>query len=165
VTTLDIVLLAVLLIFIIADTFLGFINVAVALGGLFLGVLVAGLVNDPLSNLITFTSDKNVAKGVAFVLVVLLFGIAAHLISFLLGLIPFFGLVNHALGAALGLVQGLLVCGVILVGAVLINPTWTQDQVQQSVVAKALVKPLSDGALMFAPVPLKDVVQSVVTKF
>ena len=144
---------------------MGFINVAVALGGLFLGVIVAGLVNDPFSNLFGFTSDKDVAKGIAFVLVVLLFGIVAHLISFLIGLIPFFGLVNHALGAALGLVQGLLVCGVILVGAVLINPNWTQEQLQQSVLAGALVKPLSDSALMFAPIPLKDVVQSVVSKF
>ena len=159
--TLDLILLAILLIFTLVDTFLGFVNVAITFGGLVLGILFAGILSDPLSNLITFTSDKTIAKGIAFVAIVLLFGIVAHVATLILGIIPFFGLINHVLGGVLGLVQGFLLCGVVIVGWALISPV----QLQQSVVGKAMAKPLGNIAVAFAPTQFKDLVKQVTDRF
>jgi len=158
--TLDFVLLAILLVFTLVDTFLGFINVAITFGGLILGIMFAGVLSDPLSNLITFTDDKTIAKGIAFVAIVLLFGLVAHIITFVLGVIPFFGLTNHLLGGVLGLAQGLLLCGVVIVGWALISPV----QLQQSSIGKAMAKPLGDIATAFAPARFKDLVKQVTAR-
>lgn len=162
---LDIIIVATILIFVLADAFWGLINVVIAIGGVFLGIVVAGIFADPLSNAIVFVDDKTVAKGIAFVLIVFLFGFIGHIVSFVLGMLPLFGLLNHVLGAILGLVQGVLVAAVILVGAVLVFPDWSQGQLQQSLIAKAAVKPLSSAALSFAPDPLKTVVQTFVQQY
>lgn len=161
-SVLDIIIIAVLISFTAVSAVWGMTREIIAVGGLIVGIVVAGILDEAVANDLAFITDPTVARGVAFVLIVLVFSLLSSVIAsilyFLIGLL-FLGPLDHFLGAALGLIQGMLAVAVILVGAVVIFPTWTQDQLHQSVISNNLVGPLSSAAVIFAPAPLKNAVE------
>lgn len=159
---LDIIIIAVLISFTAVSAFWGMTREVIAVAGLVVGIIVAGIIDDTVAQNLTFINDQNVARGVAFVGIVIVFSMIASIIAsilyFFIGLL-FLGPLDHLLGAGLGFIQGILAVGVIMVGTLVIFPSWTQDQLQQSTIANAIVGPLSSVAVIFAPDALKNAVE------
>lgn len=163
-STLDLILIGVVLAFTLVSAAWGILRQAIAVVGLVIGIIVAGAYSEQIASWFGFISDKNVAVGVAYIVIVAvistLFSIVASVLYFAVGLL-FLGPLDHALGAVLGFVQGILAVGVILVGGALIFPTWMQEQIRQSFIADKLVEPLTNLALLVAPPNIKEIIQAV----
>ena len=161
---LDIIIIAVLISFTLISAAWGFIRQAIAVAGLVAGIWLAGLFGNTLANTLGFLDNPQAAKGLAFVIIVLVVsGIAsaaASVLYFVSGLL-FLGLLDHFLGAVLGFVQGILMTGVLLVGAMTIWPDWSQQQLNQSFLANHLVGFLTALPLVPAPQELKDLIEKV----
>jgi membrane protein required for colicin V production len=159
---LDIIIIAVLISFTLVSAAWGFIRQIIAVGGLIAGIWLAGMFGGSLANSFGFLNNPQAAKGLAFVVIVLVVsGIAsaaASVIYFVAGLL-FLGLLDHVLGAVLGFVQGVLMIGVFLIGAMTLWPEWSQQQLNQSFLANHLVGFLTTLPLMSAPQDLKDFIE------
>jgi membrane protein required for colicin V production len=159
---LDIIIIAVLISFTLVSAAWGFIRQIIAVGGLIAGIWLAGMFSASLANSFGFLNNPQAAKGLAFVVIVLVVsGIAsaaASVIYFVTGLL-FLGLLDHVLGAVLGFVQGVLMVGVFLIGAMTLWPEWSQQQLNQSFLANHLVGFLTILPLMSAPQDLKDFIE------
>lgn len=159
---LDILIIAVLISFTLVSAAWGFVRQIIAVGGLVAGIWLAGMFGSSLANSFGFLNNPQAAKGLAFVVIVLVVsGIAsaaASLVYFVAGLL-FLGLLDHVLGAFLGFVQGILMIGVFLIGAMTLWPEWSQQQLNQSFLANQLVGFLTTLPLMAAPQDLKDFIE------
>jgi membrane protein required for colicin V production len=159
---LDIIIIAILISFTLVSAAWGFIRQAIAVGGLIGGIWLAGMFSSGLANSFGFLNNPQAAKGLAFVVIVFVVsGIAsaaASVIYFVAGLL-FLGLLDHFLGAILGFVQGILMIGVFLIGAMTIWPDWSQQQLAQSFLANHLVGFLTAIPLLPAPQDLKDLIE------
>ncbi len=159
---LDIIIIAVLISFTLVSAAWGFIRQVIAVGGLIAGIWLAGIFGNTLANSFGFLDNPQAARGLAFVVIVLVVsGIAsaaASVVYFVSGLL-FLGLLDHFLGAILGFVQGILMTGVFLVGAMTIWPEWSQQQLNQSFLANHLVGFLTALPLLPAPQELKDFIE------
>lgn len=161
---LDIIIITVLISFTLVSAAWGFIRQVIAVGGLIAGIWLAGMFGNTLANSFGFLNNPQTAKGVAFVVIVLVVsGIAsaaASVVYFVAGLL-FLGLLDHFLGAVLGFVQGILMIGVFLIGTMTIWPDWSQQQLNQSFLANHLVGFLTTLPLMSAPQELRDLIEKV----
>lgn len=161
---LDIIIIGVLISFTLISAAWGFIRQVIALGGLIVGIWLAGVFGTSLANAFGFLNNPQAAKGLAFVVIVLVVsGIAsaaASIIYFVAGLL-FLGLLDHFLGALLGFIQGILMVGVILIGVMTIWPEWSQQQLSQSFLANQLAGFLTAVPLLTAPQELKDFIEKV----
>lgn len=159
---LDIIIIAVLISFTLVSAAWGFIRQLIAVGGLIAGIWLAGIFGNTLANSFGFLDNPQAARGLAFVVIVLVVsGIAsaaASVVYFVSGLL-FLGLLDHFLGAILGFVQGILMTGVVLVGVMTIWPEWSQQQLNQSFLANRLVGFLTALPLLPAPQELKDFIE------
>lgn len=162
----DIIIIAIVVSFTLVSAAWGFIRQAIAVAGLVVGIWLAGLFGASLANTFGFLNNPQAAKGLAFVVIVLVVsGIAsatASVLYFVAGLL-FLGLLDHFLGAVLGFVQGILMCGVFLIGVITIWPDWSEQQLNDSFLANHLVGFLTVLPLLPAPQELKDLIENVRT--
>ncbi len=114
---LDIVILVVLAVGTFIGLRIGIIKAALSLAGLIVGVILAGRYNVPLSKLLSFIPQAEVAKVVAFAIiligVLLAAGILAAVLKWITSVVML-GWVNHLGGAVFGLVLGAILCGALL---------------------------------------------------
>jgi membrane protein required for colicin V production len=160
---LDLILIGIVISFTLVSAAWGVVRQGIAIAGLVLGLIFAGQLSEPLSKALGFIDNPAAARGVAFLIIVIGFSLTASIIAsilyFVVGLL-FLGPLDHLLGALLGFIQGILAIGVFLVGGMLIAPDWMTQQLQTSVIAEKLVKPMTDLALLVAPSDLKDMIQT-----
>ncbi len=161
---LDIIIIVLIIAFTIAGGAWGLIRQAIAVGGLIVGLILAGQLSPSLAPALGFINNPPVAKGLAFVAIVILVSIIASVLAsvlyFAAGLL-FLGLFDHLLGAVLGFIQGWLAVGVGLVAGVELFPAWTLEQLQLSFLANKVFGVVSGLALLFAPQELKDAIKVI----
>ncbi|NWJ46170.1 MAG: CvpA family protein [Chloroflexi bacterium] len=160
---LDIVVVAILISFTVVSAAWGVLRQAIALGGLILGLILAGSFSEQVAkSFFGFIDNPQAARGAAFLAIVIVLSLTASVIAsilyFVVGLL-FLGWLDHLIGAVLGFIQGVLAVGVFLVGVLLIQPDWTNQQLKTSVISNQLVKPMTDAALLVAPNELKDTIR------
>ncbi len=159
---LDIIVIGIVISFTLVSALWGVVRQMIALAGLVLGIFLAGALNAPLAGALGFINNPSVAKGIAFVFVVVvisgLASLVASILYFVTGLL-FLGLLDHMLGAVLGFFQGVLALGVFFVAMLTIFPEWTTQQLGQSFLANQLIGALTTLTLVLAPPELKDIVE------
>lgn len=164
---LDIIIIVIVLACTLISAGWGLLRQVIAVGGLILGLILAGQLSPQFANSLGFISDPNVARGAAFVIIVaavsLIASAIASILYFAVGLL-FLGWLDAVLGAVLGFIQGWLVAGITLVGAATIFPTWTVEQLQQSVLVLKVFGVLSGLALLFAPPEFKNALQLIASQ-
>lgn len=149
---LDLVLLAVLVLFTALGCYWGVIRQVLALVGLLVGIVLAGRYGAEVAGWLTsFTSNEMLASALGFVAV--LVGVSA-LASFLASLLRLFvgllfmGWLDRALGGLLGLVQAAVASAALLVAAITFpQPAWA-DAVHASRLGAALLRVGSVAALL-----------------
>ncbi len=160
-------IIALVLAFTLVSAAWGVIRQAIAVGGLIFGLILAANLSEPISKWFGFINNPQVARGVVFILIVVIISSIASAIAtvlyFVSGLL-FLGLFDHLLGAFLGFVQGVLAVGILLIAGLLIFPDWMNQQLNVSVIANKLVQPVSDLALLVAPQDLKDLIHTQIPK-
>jgi len=140
---LDIVIIILLALSVISGIMSGFIKTIFSLVGLIVGVVLAGRFYVSLAERLTFISDDNIAKIVAFIIIFA----AVSIIAALLGLIftkivsatPL-GWVNRLLGGIAGLFLGAISIAALLV--ILVKFTSIGDFVGGSALANFLIDKL-----------------------
>jgi membrane protein required for colicin V production len=161
-SVLDIIIIAVVIGCTVTSAAWGLVRQVIAVGGLILGLVLAGMFSPQLANVLGFVNDPVLARGVAFVIIVVVIGLIASVIAsvlyFMVGLL-FLGWLDALLGAALGFLQGWLLVGVLMVGGVVFFQTWMSEQLQQSLIANKVFGILSQLALIFAPEDLKKLIE------
>ena len=114
---LDIVIIVVIAVFTFLGLRTGLIKAVLSLVGLIVGIVLAGRYYVPLSEQLSFISQANVAKVVAFIIILVGVMIIARVLASVLGKlisIVMLGWVNRVGGAVFGLVLGALFCGALL---------------------------------------------------
>lgn len=137
---LDIVILVVMAIGTVLGLRIGLIRAALSLGGVVLGVMLAGRYYAPLAERLSFILQARVAEVVAFALILIGVMLIASLLARLLQWATsavMLGWVNHLGGAVLGLVLGALLAGALLA-------IWTKffgitEVISQSAIAAILL--------------------------
>ena len=140
---LDIVIVAVLAISAFFGLKAGLIKAVLSLAGMIIGVILAGHLHVPLSEQLTFIARAEIAKVVAFVIILLgVMIVAAVLARFLKWVtsLMMLGWVNHLGGAAFGLALGSIFCAALLA-------TWVKwlgvgETIAESIVAPVLLDKL-----------------------
>lgn len=115
---LDIVILAGLALSVIAGFKTGLIKAVLSLAGLIIGVLLAGQFYVPLSQRLGFISNPEIARVVAFAIILILVMIVAAIIAMVLTRTAeaiLLGWLNRLGGAVFGLVSGAILWSAILV--------------------------------------------------
>lgn len=114
---LDIIILVIIVIATFLGLRIGIIKAALSLGGVIVGVILAGHYYMPLSERLTFIPQAKVAEIVAFAIilvgVMLIAGILAKLLKWAASAM-LLGWVNHLGGAVFGFVLGATICGALL---------------------------------------------------
>ncbi|MFC1987143.1 CvpA family protein [Chloroflexota bacterium] len=114
---LDIVILVVISISTLVGLRIGIIKAALSLVGLIVGVILAGRFNVPLAELLSFIPQAEVAKVVAFAIiligVLLITSILAAVLKWIASVVML-GWVNRLGGAVFGLVLGAILCSALL---------------------------------------------------
>ena len=114
---LDIVIIVVVAIATFWGLKIGLIKAVLSLAGLIVGVILAGYYYVPLSEQLAFIPQTNVAKIVAFAIILVGVMVIASVLALLLkwaASIIMLGWVNRAGGAFLGLVLGAIFCSALL---------------------------------------------------
>lgn len=95
----------------------GLIKAVLSLAGVVIGVILAGRLYSPLSELLTFISNEAVAKIIAFAIILIAVMAAAMVAAGLLKWVAsmmMLGWVNGLGGAVFGVLMGAITCGAIL---------------------------------------------------
>ena len=96
---------------------IGLIKAVLDLAGLIVGVILAGRFYAPLAGVLTFIPNENIAKVVAFILiliaVIIITGELARLVKGFASIVKLNWL-NHLSGAVFGLVWGVIIIGALL---------------------------------------------------
>ena len=114
---LDIVILVVAAITTFLGLRIGIIKAALSLAGLIVGIILAGRYSVPLSEQLAFIPQADVAKVVAFAIILIGVMVIASVLAKLLkwaASAVMLGWVNRLGGATFGLVLGALLCGALL---------------------------------------------------
>ena len=149
-TLVDVILIALLLVFVIAGFFLGLIQGVGALVGVVVGHWAAGQFYQPIAEWLTpvllghGTTANIIAFIFLFILINRVIAFAFYLINKifkLASIIPFLGTINKTAGAILGLVEGVLIIGTILfvVAKFTADYEWAANLLNGSKVAHGLV--------------------------
>jgi len=119
---------------------IGIIRAVLSLAGLIVGVILAGRYSVPLSHQLTFITDENVAKVVAFAIILIgamvIAGVLAHLLKWAAS-VMMLGWVNHLGGAIFGLVLGAIFCSALL--AIWVKWLGVGSIITESIVAAILL--------------------------
>ena len=137
---LDIVILVVIASGTVSGLRVGLIKAALSLGGVILGVILAGRYYMPLAERLSFIPQAGVADVVAFVLILIVVMLIASLLARLLQWVTSavtLGWVDHLGGAVLGLVLGAIFASALLA-------IWTKffditEIIRQSAIAAVLL--------------------------
>ena len=114
---LDIVIIVAIAIACVIGLRTGIIKAALSLAGLIVGIILAGRYYIPLSQQLTFIPPDNVAKIVAFAIILIGVMLVAALLARLLkwaASVMMLGWVNRLGGAIFGLALGTILCGAFL---------------------------------------------------
>ena len=114
---LDTVIIVVIAIAIFLGLSIGIIKAVLSLAGLIVGVILAGSYYVPFSEQLTFIPQSNVAKVVAFVIILIGVMVIASVLAWFLkrvASIMMLGWVNRAGGAVFGLALGAIFCSALL---------------------------------------------------
>jgi membrane protein required for colicin V production len=132
--------------------FWGLLRQVAATFGLIVAIFLAGANYKALAGFLHpaegggLIQDENMANIVAFVIIVvgvsLAVGVVASILRTLLGLL-FLGWLDHLLGAALGILQMLLLLSVITIVATVFPVPGLSDAINNSALAPTLARPLS----------------------
>ncbi len=137
---LDIVILVIVAVSIFAGLKAGMIKTALSLAGLIVGVVLAGHFYLSLAERLSFIPREDIAKVMAFVLILLAVLVVASVLAAVLkwiASIAMLGWVNHLGGAFFGLVLGAIFCGALL--ATFVKFLGMSDIVSQSTLAVILL--------------------------
>lgn len=157
-STPDIVILIVLLLFAALGVYWGLIRQVLALAGLILGVIVAGQYGSAVGGWMTsFVADDRLAQVLGFLLTFLIISMLASLLAsllrFFVGLL-FLGWLDHLAGGLLGALQGLFGASVILVAWAAIDPAQAAE-----LAAAPVTGPLLAFGQLFVPLlTLRDTI-------
>jgi membrane protein required for colicin V production len=162
-STLDTVLVAVILLCGVLGVYWGFIRQVLSVAGLIAGLVLAsrygGRVSDWLSSFIT---SETVVQALGFLIVLVAVSATVSLLATLLrrfvGLL-FLGWLDHLIGGVLGLLQGALLCTVILLVAAVFPTDLFANALADSRVAPQLVRVIGSVVLLFLPAPFHLAVQ------
>ncbi len=137
---LDIVIIVVIAISAFGGLKNGLIKAILSLAGLIVGVVLAGRYYTPLSEQLTFIPQDNIARIVAFAIiligVMIIAGVLANLLKWAVSAVML-GWVNRIGGAIFGLVLGAVFCGALL--AMWINFMGIQSIIIESAMANMLL--------------------------
>lgn len=114
---LDIVILVVVVISVFLGWRIGLIKAALSLGGVIVGVVLAGRYYAPLAEWLSFIPQAGVAEVVAFAIILIGVMLIAIIVARLLRWVTsgvMLGWVNHLGGSVFGLVLGAILCGALL---------------------------------------------------
>ncbi len=114
---LDIAIIVVMAVAAFMGLRIGIIKAVLSLAGLIIGVLLAGSYYTSFSGQLTFISQANVAKVVAFAIILIGVMVIAGVLAWFLkrvASIMMLGWVNRAGGAVFGLVLGAIFCSALL---------------------------------------------------
>jgi membrane protein required for colicin V production len=132
------------LVFLVVITFvglkIGLIKAALSLAGIVVGVILAGRLYAPLAKILTFIPQENIAKVVAFAIILIVVIIIASILAALLKWIAkavLLGWVNHLGGAVVGFIMGAIFCAAIL--ALWAKYAGTPDILRESLLAGILL--------------------------
>lgn len=137
---LDIVIIVVIAISAFGGLKNGLIKAVLSLAGLIVGVVLAGRYYTPLSEQLTFIPQDNIARIVAFAIiligVMIIAGVLANLLKWAVSAVML-GWVNRIGGAVFGLVLGAVFCGALL--AMWINFMGIQSIIVESAMTNMLL--------------------------
>lgn len=154
----DIILLVIVGAFVFFGLFFGLIHTIGSLIGSIIGIFAANFFTDAVIQTFRFLSDSGPTKVFVFILIFLvvsrLIGLGVMILEKVFGffsVIPFASTINHLLGAGLGLIEGLIIVGVIVFYATQVLPEDTiLVALQSSFVAKYLVAMVSAFTVLFS---------------
>lgn len=138
---LDIVLLVVLAIAAFLGLRMGLIKAVLVLGGIIVGVILAGYFSGPLGERLTFISSEGAAKVIAFAIILVGVLIIAILLAVLLKWATsaiMLGWVDRLGGAIFGLLWGAIFCGALL--AIWLKYAGVEEAIVESAVATILLE-------------------------
>jgi membrane protein required for colicin V production len=162
-STLDTLLIVVILLCGILGIYWGFIRQVLSVAGLIAGLVLASRYGERVSDwLSSFISNNTVVQALGFLLVLIAVSATVSLLATLLrrfvGLL-FLGWLDHLIGGVLGIVQGMLICTVILLVAAVIPSEVFANALADSRVAPQLLRVIGSVVLMFLPAPFHLAVQ------
>lgn len=164
-STLDIVLLVVILFCGLLGIYWGVIRQVLSLVGLLAGIALAGRYGGRVADsLSSFVTSDMIAQVLGFVVVLIAVSASASLLATLLrrfvGLL-FLGWLDHLIGGVLGLVQGALICAVILLFAAISPSVSLTGTLLGSRVAAPLVRVAGVVLLPFLPQPVRFTAEQI----
>ena len=137
---LDLIIVIAIAIFAFLGLRMGIIKAVLSLAGLIVGVVLAGRYYAPFSEQLTFISSDNVAKIVAFAIILIGVMVVARVVAGLLKRLVsmlMLGWVDRVGGAIFGLVLGATLCGALL--AIWIKYLGMADAIADSALAFLLL--------------------------
>lgn len=166
-STLDTVLLVVIAFCGILGIYWGFIRQVLSVAGLVAGLALASRYGERVADwLSSFIASDTAVQTLGFLIVLIAVSATASLLATLLrrfvGLL-FLGWLDHAIGGVLGLVQGVLICTVILLVAAVIPSGTFASALSASRVAPQLVRVIGSAVLLFLPAPFHVAVQRLMS--
>ncbi len=118
----------------------GIIKIVLSLAGVIVGIILAGRYSIPLAKQLTFITSEEIAKIVAFAMILLGVMLVAAVLASVLkwtASVVMLGWVNRLGGAAFGLVLGAILCGALL--AVWVKFLGIQPVIVESALAAILL--------------------------
>jgi membrane protein required for colicin V production len=144
---LDIVILVALALAAVGGLKIGLIRAALSLAGLILGVVLAGQFYTPFSHLLDAFLQPNVAKVVAFIIILAAVVAAAAVLAIFLkrGASAIkLGWLDHLGGAVFGLMVGAILCGGLLA-------IWAKFVGSSETITESALAPVLSGLLDYFP--------------
>ncbi|MCU0490845.1 MAG: CvpA family protein [Chloroflexaceae bacterium] len=122
----------------------GVIRQILSVLGLLVGIAVAGRYGGEVALWLTsFITSEAFAGVLGFFIVLIFVSVLASLVASLLRIfvgLLFLGWLDQALGAVLGLIQGVLICAILAVGLVTFRVPELEQTIQTSVILESLLR-------------------------
>ncbi len=162
-STLDTVLVVVIVLCGMLGIYWGFIRQVLSVAGLIAGLVLASRYGERVGDwLSSFITNDTVVQALGFLFVLIAVSATVSLLATLLrrfvGLL-FLGWLDHLIGGVLGLVQGMLLCTIILLVAAVFPNQVFANALADSRVAPQLVRVIGSVVLMFLPASFHLAVQ------
>jgi len=156
-STLDTLLIVIILLCGILGLYWGLIRQVLSVAGLIAGLVLASRYGERVADwLSSFITNATMVQVLGFLFVLIAVSSAVSLLATLLrrfvGLL-FLGWLDHLLGGVLGLIQGMLICTVVLIVAAVFPTEAFGNALADSRVAPQLVRVIGSVVLIFLPAP------------
>lgn len=162
-STLDTFLIVVIVLCGILGIYWGFIRQVLSVAGLIAGLVLASRYGERVADwLSSFITNETVVQALGFLFVLIAVSAIVSLLATLLrrfvGLL-FLGWLDHLIGGVLGLVQGMLLCTVLLLVAAVFPTAVFANALADSRVAPQLMRVIGSMILIFLPAPFHLAIQ------